>query len=345
MNVLDLVKDNVRALKPYASARDDFKKRSKNYIYLDANENPFNNGVNRYPDPQQLDLKSMLSIQKEVSVAQILLGNGSDEVLDLIFRAFCNPNKDNVIILPPTYGMYEVLANINDVEVKKVNLLPGFDLDVDKILKAISACSKILFICSPNNPSGNNLNETAIENLLLKFNGIVVIDEAYIEFSQHKSWLNRLNDFPNLIITQTFSKAYAMAGLRLGTCYASREIITILNKIKPPYNINSLTQETVLKHLSKPSLVKQHVTKILSEKDRLLTMLNKVPFVKKLYPSDANFILVQVDDAQKRHQQLADKGIITRNRSCHYLCDNCLRITVGSPEDNNELIQTLNSIK
>ena len=321
------------------------KKRSKNYIYLDANENPFNNGVNRYPDPQQLDLKSMLSIQKEVSVAQILLGNGSDEVLDLIFRAFCNPNKDNVIILPPTYGMYEVLANINDVEVKKVNLLPGFDLAVDKILKAISACSKILFICSPNNPSGNNLNETAIENLLLKFNGIVVIDEAYIEFSQHKSWLNRLNDFPNLIITQTFSKAYAMAGLRLGTCYASREIITILNKIKPPYNINSLTQETVLKYLSKPSLVKQHVTKILSEKDRLLTMLNKVPFVKKLYPSDANFILVQVDDAQKRHQQLADKGIITRNRSCHYLCDNCLRITVGSPEDNNELIQTLNSIK
>ena len=345
MNVLDLVRDNVRALKPYTSARDDCKKRSKSYVFLDANENPFNNGVNRYPDPQQLVLKSMLSRQKEVSVSQILLGNGSDEVLDLIFRAFCNPNKDNVIILPPTYGMYEVLANINDVEVKKVNLLPGFDLDVDKILKAISACSKILFICSPNNPSGNNLNETAIENLLLKFNGIVVIDEAYIEFSQHKSWLNRLNDFPNLIITQTFSKAYAMAGLRLGTCYASREIITILNKIKPPYNINSLTQETVLKYLSKPSLVKQHVTKILSEKDRLLTMLNKVPFVKKLYPSDANFILVQVDDAQKRHQQLADKGIITRNRSCHYLCDNCLRITVGSPEDNNELIQTLNSIK
>ena len=345
MNVLDLVRDNVRALKPYASARDDFKKRSKNYIYLIAKESPFNNGVNRYPDPQQLDLKSMLSIQKEVSVAQILLGNGSDEVLDLIFRAFCNPNKDNVIILPPTYGMYEVLANINDVEVKKVNLLPGFELDVDAILNATSVDSKLLFICSPNNPSGNILNEAAIENLLLKFNGIVVIDEAYIEFSQHKSWLNRLNEFPNLVITQTFSKAYGMAGVRLGSCYASEEIITILNKIKPPYNINSLTQETVLKYLSKSSLANQHVTKILSEKNTLIKLLNKVPFIKKLHPSDANFILVQVDDANKRYHQLVNKGIITRNRSYHYLCENCLRITVGSAEENNQLIKTLNNIK
>ena len=270
MNIQNLIRDNIKALKPYSSARDEYKDASAGMIFLDANENPFNNGVNRYPDPQQNSLKDILATQKGIDKTNILLGNGSDEILDLIFRAFCNPNKDNVITLPPTYGMYEVLANINATDVIKVNLSSEFQPQVDTILNAATQYSKIVFLCSPNNPTGNSFKADDVEKLLKEFNGIVVIDEAYIDFSCQQSWLLRLEEFPNLIITQTLSKAYGMAGIRLGICYASQEIISILNKIKPPYNVNSLSQEKALGRISQPEVIQQEINRILNERNLLL---------------------------------------------------------------------------
>lgn len=344
MNIQDLVRDNIKALKPYSSARDEYKDASDDMVFLDANENPFNNGYNRYPDPQQNRVKDILSQQKGISQENMLLGNGSDEVLDLIFRAFCNPNNDNIITLPPTYGMYEVLANVNDVEVIKVNLNTDFQPKVEDILEASNKNSKILFLCSPNNPSGNSFNGEAIEKLINKFNGIVVIDEAYIDFSEHESWLNKLEKYSNLIITQTLSKAYGMAGIRLGVCYASKEIISILNKIKPPYNVNSLTQSKAIEKLQKTSVLEHQIFALKYQREVLEIELNKFDFIKKIYPSDANFLLFKVDDANKRYTELIEKGIVIRNRTTQPLCENCLRITVGTKQENEKLIEALNTL-
>ena len=343
-NINNIIRDNVKGLKPYSSARDEYVSDGTQMIFLDANENPFDNGVNRYPDPQQRNLKAVLSEQKGVSVKNMLLGNGSDEVLDLIFRAFCEPNKDNIVSLPPTYGMYKVLSDINAVENREVLLTKDFELDVDGILGVIDENSKIIFICSPNNPTGNSFDETAILKLLNKFAGLIVIDEAYIDFSAKKSWLKRLGEFPNLIITQTLSKAYGMAGIRLGLCFASQEIIAILNKIKPPYNVNELTQKRALEQVIKIELLKSEVAEILKQKSALLKVLNQVNFIKKIYPSDANFVLVKVDDANKRYGQLLEKGIVIRNRTTQPLCENSLRFTIGTNEENLKLISVLKAI-
>ncbi|WP_339916598.1 histidinol-phosphate transaminase [Yeosuana marina] len=341
MNIQNLIRPSIKALKPYSSARDEFQGVPSEMVFLDANENPFENGVNRYPDPHQNKLKVLLSEIKQVPTQNILLGNGSDEVLDLIFRMFCEPNKDNVIILPPTYGMYEVLANLNAVETIKVPLSDTFEPKVEDILNAANINSKLLFLCSPNNPSGNSFQSKAIECLLKEFNGIVVIDEAYIDFSKEQSWLSRLEEFPNLIITQTLSKAYGMAGIRLGLCFASTEIISVLNTIKPPYNVNELTQQKAFENLSQPNLAKNQITDILQEREVLINELKKIRFVSKIYPSDANFVLIKVDNANKRYDQLISKGIVIRNRTTQYGCDNCLRITVGTVFENKRLIKVL----
>lgn len=342
--VQDLVRENIKSLKPYSSARDEFKEFTSDMVFLDANENPFLNGVNRYPDPQQIALKIELSKLKEIPINQILLGNGSDEVLDLIFRSFCEPKTDNVLTLPPTYGMYKVLANINNVEEREINLTDDFQPNIEEILKGEDENSKILFLCSPNNPSGNSFSNNSIEILLKTFNGLVVIDEAYIDFSSQKSWLTRLNEFPNLVITQTLSKAYGMAGIRLGICYASSEIIAILNKIKPPYNINELTQQKAIKRVLAKSQVQHEIEIILEERKKLLQQLKSIPFIEKIYPTDANFILVKVDDASKRYSQLIEKGIVIRNRTTQPLCENTLRLTIGTKNENKFLIKALREI-
>lgn len=344
MKIQDLIRYNIKALKPYSSARDEYKDASSNMVFLDANENPYNNGVNRYPDPQQSNLKNVLAQQKGISKDNILLGNGSDEVLDLILRVFCEPNKDKIITLPPTYGMYEVLANVNAVDVIKINLSESFQPKVDDILNSADQYSKILFLCSPNNPSGNSFNIKNVERLLLNFNGIVVIDEAYIDFSDQKSWLNRLEEFPNLIITQTLSKAYGLAGIRLGICFASKEIISVLNKIKPPYNINELTQQKALERLSIPEDVKNEIQNILQQRNWLAEKLKNIAFVEIIYPSDANFVLVKVDNAIKRYDQLIQKGIVVRNRTNQPGCENCLRFTIGTKTENEKLITTLKTL-
>jgi histidinol-phosphate aminotransferase len=343
-NIEGLVRENVKKLKPYSSARDEFKDFKKDMIFLDANENPFNNGVNRYPDPQQRDLKSVLAEQRRVSATQILLGNGSDEVLDLLFRAFCEPKVDNVITLPPTYGMYKVLADINAVENREVLLTSDFQINIDEILNTIDERTKLLFICSPNNPTGNSMHVEDIEKLLHNFNGLIILDEAYIDFSKQQSWLNRLNDFPNLIITQTLSKAYGMAGIRLGICYASKEIIDVLNKIKPPYNINELTQQKALEKVLDKNLVSKEIKSILIEKGKLLKVLLQIKFISKVYSSDSNFVLVKVDDATKRYNHLIEKGIVVRNRTTQPLCKNTLRFTVGTHEENKALVKALKEI-
>lgn len=340
MNLENLIRENVKKLSPYSSARDEFEHFTKPMIYLDANENPFSNRVNRYPDPQQKELKSILADKNKVSKDTILLGNGSDEVLDLIFRAFCEPNRDNIITLPPTYGMYGVLANINAIENREVVLNKEFQPNVEAILNAVDNNTKIIFLCSPNNPTGNSFSNEAILKLMNNFNGLIVIDEAYIDFSKEESWLSVLNDCPNLIITQTLSKAYAMAGLRIGVLYASREIISVLNKIKPPYNINVLSQETAIKKLLQRTMPSQ-VKKIVVEKNKLTKALSKSEFVQEIYPSDANFILIKVDDADFRYQQFLENGIVVRNRSNQPLCKNCLRISIGTKEENEQIIQLL----
>lgn len=344
MNIKDLIRPTIKALKPYSSARDEFQGATDDMVFLDANENPFNNGVNRYPDPQQGELKLVLSKIKGISTKHILLGNGSDEVLDLVFRTFCEPNQDNIITLPPTYGMYSVLANINAIEIKAIQLSNDFQPQVNKILNAANSKSKILFLCSPNNPTGNSFNSKDIETLLNKFKGIVVIDEAYIDFSTEKSWIQRLEEFPNLIVTQTLSKAYGMAGIRLGICYASAEIISILNRIKPPYNVNQLTQLKAIEQLNINNLAKNQIDDILKERDVLISELKAISFVSKIYPSNANFVLAKVDDATKRYNQLIEKGIVIRNRTTQPGCENCLRFTVGTAQENEILINAMKNI-
>ena len=341
MEIKDLIRENIKSLEAYSSARDEFKAMSSEFVFIDANENPFDTGLNRYPDPQQNLVKEALSKLKGISKEQILLGNGSDEVLDLIFRVFCEPREDNVIVLPPTYGMYEVLANTNAIELVKIPLVENFQPNVKEIVKCQDAKTKVLFLCSPNNPTANSFNASKIETLIKEFNGIVVIDEAYIDFSIEDSWLGRLDEFPNLIVTQTLSKAYGLAAIRLGICYASKEIISILNKIKPPYNVNQLTQDVALQSLLNQEKVKNNITAIISERNQLIRDLENVEIVEKVYSSDANFLLVQVDDANLRYKQLVKLGIIARNRTTQILCDNCLRFTVGTADENKKLINTL----
>ena len=344
-DINNLIRENVKLMKPYSSARDEFEDfDTADMIFLDANENPFQNGVNRYPDPQQSNLKSVLATQNRVSKKQILLGNGSDEVLDLIFRAFCEPKVDNVITLPPTYGMYGVLANLNNIENREVLLSFDFQPKVEQILEVVDACSKILFLCSPNNPSGNSFSDDAVVKLLENFKGLVVIDEAYIDFSEKESWLNRLSDYPNLIITQTLSKAYGLAGIRLGICYGSEEIIAVLNKIKPPYNVNELTQKRALERLSGPEKIKGEISSIIEQRVKLLEVLVDINFVEKIYPTEANFILIKVDDANKRYDELISKGIVIRNRTTQALCENTLRLTIGTKEENKKLIEVLKQL-
>ena len=341
MEIKDLIRENIKSLEAYSSARDEFKAMSSEFVFIDANENPFDTGLNRYPDPQQTLVKEALSKLKGISEEQILLGNGSDEVLDLIFRVFCEPRVDNVIVLPPTYGMYEVLANTNAIELVKIPLVENFQPNVKEIIKGQDAKTKLLFLCSPNNPTANSFDANKIETLIKEFNGIVVIDEAYIDFSIEDSWLCRLDEFPNLIVTQTLSKAYGLASIRLGICYASKEIISILNKIKPPYNVNQLTQDVALQSLFNQEKVKNEIAIIISERNQLIRDLQNVEIVEKVYPSDANFLLVQVDDATLLYKQLVKLGIIARNRTTQILCDNCLRFTVGTPDENKKLINTL----
>lgn len=339
-----LVRPNIANMTAYSSARDEFTDFDKEMVFLDANENPYNNGVNRYPDPQQGTLKEILASQKSISKEHILLGNGSDEVLDLIFRAFCIPGKDNIVSLPPTYGMYKVLSNTNDIENREVLLTEDFQPEVGGVFQQVDANTKIIFLCSPNNPTGNLIDPKKIEDIVKRFNGLVVIDEAYIDFASSESWVRKLELFPNLIVTQTLSKAYGMAGIRLGMAFASTEIIRVLNRIKPPYNVNELTQQKAIKHITKQSDIKNEINCILDDKNILLKSLLEVKFVKKIFPSEANFILVKVDDANKRYQELIEKGIVVRNRSSQPLCDNTLRFTIGTEEENALLITALKSL-
>ncbi len=344
-DINNLVRENVKSMKPYSSARDEFEDfDTADMIFLDANENPFENGVNRYPDPQQSSVKVVLAKQKKIKTNQILLGNGSDEVLDLLFRAFCEPKVDNVITLPPTYGMYGVLANINAVENKEILLSTDFQPQIEKIMDAVDENTKIIFLCSPNNPTGNSFSDENVAYLLKNFNGLVVIDEAYIDFSKKESWVNELDEYPNLIITQTLSKAYGLAGIRLGICYASAEVISVLNKIKPPYNVNELTQKRALDRLDNQNKINSEIESIITQREELLKVLLNVKFVEKIYPTEANFILIKVDDANKRYEELIAKGIVIRNRTTQPLCENTLRLTIGTEVENKKLIEALSSL-
>ena len=343
-NIENIIRKNIKSMKPYASARDEFQDLNNDYIFLDANENPNQNGINRYPDPNQKVLKQEISTIKNINKDQILLGNGSDEVLDLLFRAFCEPNIDNVITLPPTYGMYGVLANLNAIENREIPLNLDFEPQIDEIFEAVNSNTKLIFICSPNNPTGNSFNKNLILNLLTNFDGLVVIDEAYINFSESVSWLDELKNHENLVVIQTLSKAYGMAGIRLGMLFASTKIINILHKIKPPYNINILTQNAALSLLKNKERVLNDVIEILKQKQFVCENLLKVTFVKKIYKSDTNFVLIKVDDANLRYKQFLENGFVIRNRTNDLLCQNCLRITIGTATENQKLIQFIKTL-
>ena len=345
MNIDTLVRNNVKNMSSYSSARDDYSGgANKNLIYLDANESPFENGINRYPDNKHKNLKTVISKNKNINVNQVVFGNGTDEILDLIVRVFCNPNKDKIITLPPTYGMYDIIAKTNEVENIEIPLKSDFSIDTEKILSLKTSNIKILFLCSPNNPTGNSFEINVLDNLIKKFNGIVVIDEAYIDFSSQKSLINHIDKYENLIITQTMSKAYGMAGIRLGVGFSNQKIINYLNKIKPPYNINVLTERKALNELNNIDEIKKNIDLVLNQRKLLISSLEKLDFVEKIYKSDANFLLVKVDNADLRYNQLLEKGIIVRNRSNQPLCQNCLRITIGTKIENNSLIKTLNEL-
>jgi len=347
MDIKNLQRENIKTLRPYSTARDEYKGQAS--VFLDANENSFGSPLpenfNRYPDPLQLDLKDAISKIKGVPIENTFLGNGSDEAIDLLFRAFCNPGKDNVIILPPTYGMYEVSANINDVEIRKVNLLPNFQLDLEGIAEAIDENTKLIFICSPNNPTGNSIVRTDIETVLANFKGLVIIDEAYINFAKQRTFIQELTEYPHLVILQTFSKAWGLAGLRLGMAFASSIVIDILNKVKAPYNISQSTQDLALAALQNVGQVNEWIKITVAERDLLSKRLLELSMVKKVYPSDANFILVEVADASSTYNALVEQGIIIRDRSKVTLCEGCLRITIGTQKENEILLSALKSLK
>lgn len=338
-NIEALVRPNIRRLTPYSSARSEYKGRAD--IFLDANENPFENGLNRYPDPLQWAVKERISNIKNVPVQQIALGNGSDEVIDLLIRIFCEPGEDHIITLPPTYGMYQVSADIANVAVKKVPLLPGFQPDVDAILAAADAHSKILFLCSPNNPTANSLDPDAMQRLVEQFPGIVAIDEAYIDFAGQASFTQQLATAPNLVVMQTFSKAWGLAGIRLGMIFASEEIIGYFNKVKPPYNVNELTQRAALEALRNESAYREKLQILLDQRVQLTKNLNQLACVQHIYPSDANFVLAKVDQPRELYQYLTGKGIIVRDRSKVTMCEGCLRFTVGTPDENKQLVDAM----
>lgn len=335
----NLIRPNIWALSPYSCARNEFTGEAS--VFLDANENPYNQPFNRYPDPLQITLKEKIAALKGVRPTQIMLGVGSDEPIDLIFRIFCEPAKDNVVAINPTYGMYGVCADINNVTYKQVNLNNDFSLDADKVLKACDKHTKVVFLCSPNNPTGNSLDRKEIEKIILGFDGIVVIDEAYIDFSNEPSWLASLDQYPNIIVLQTFSKAWGMAALRCGMAFASEEIIAFFNKVKYPYNLNLLTQEAVYKQVENVEQKNEWVKALLLERSKLITELEALSLVKRIYPTDANFVLVKVDDANAIYKQLVEKGIIVRNRNNVTLCEGCLRITIGTPSENKQLLTAL----
>lgn len=341
-----LLRHNIKTLTPYSSARDEFSGDAR--IFLDANENslgsPTTKWYNRYPDPHQAKLKEKLSTIKNVPAKNILLGNGSDECIDIIYRAFCNPGRDNVVICPPTYGMYEVSAHINDVAVRKVPLQENFQLDLENMEEQVDDNTKIIWLCSPNNPTGNSLNRGDIETILVNFPGIVVIDEAYINFSRYRSFVQELEEYPNLVILQTLSKAWGLAGLRLGMAFASEEIINVFNKIKPPYNIGQATQDLVMQALDRLADVNDMIRLLVQERDEMVQRLSTVPLVEKVYPSDANFLLVKVKGAPVLYKMLIENGIVVRDRSNVQLCENCLRITVGTPAENQALLNNLLSL-
>lgn len=338
-----LVRKNIKGIKPYSSARDEFSGEAK--VFLDANENslgsPLLKWYNRYPDPHQVKVKVALSAIKNISADSILLGNGSDECIDLLYRCFCEPGKDNVIICPPTYGMYEVSAAINDVELKRVSLLPNFQLNVEAILDTVDANTKLIWICSPNNPTGNSMDYEDMEMILNNFNGLVVVDEAYINFARQKSMLAQLEDYPNLVVLQTFSKAWGLAALRLGIAFASPEIISWLNKIKPPYNINQATQEMAIQAMEDLGMVNDMIREIVSMREALAEVFTRMPLVQHVYPSDANFLLVKVPNATELYNFLLEKGIVVRDRSRVELCEGCLRITIGSETENTLLVDAM----
>lgn len=342
-----LLRPNIKFMKPYSSARDEFKGQAD--VFLDANENslgsPLLKWYNRYPDPLQLKLKSKISSIKNVPVDQIFLGNGSDEPIDLIYRCFCEPGIDQVLIFPPTYGMYEVSAQVNNVEVIKVPLLTNFQLNLEKIEESIQPHTKVIWICSPNNPSGNSIDRQDIEMILNNFDGLVVVDEAYINFSKQKSLLSDLNDYPNLIVLQTFSKAWGLAGIRLGMAFASKEIISYLNKVKPPYNISAPVQELAMNALDEVEQVNEMILSLVELRKSLSLELQQVDQVVKIYPSDANFLLVVFQDAKKMYTHLVDHGIVVRDRSQVVLCENALRITVGTETENKKLVQAIQKYK
>lgn len=339
-NLNDIIRPNVLKMRAYSSARDEFKGAAS--VFLDANENNLGSlageGYNRYPDPHQKKLKARIAEIKAVQPEQIFLGNGSDEAIDLLFRMVCRPGQDSMLHLPPTYGMYEVSANLNEVTMQAVQLDAEYQVPVEEVLLQVKPETKIIFICSPNNPTGNLIEAESIEDILRAFNGLVVVDEAYIDFSEEPSWTTRLKEFPNLVVLQTFSKAWGMAGLRLGLAFASEEIISVLDKIKPPYNINEATQALALEALEREEALKDMVEEIVQERELLLLSLPELPVVEHVHPSDANFILVKVKDANSLYKYLLDKGIVVRNRSALPGCEGCLRISVGTLEENQELL-------
>lgn len=346
-NINNILRENIKNLTPYSSARDEYKGEAS--VFLDANENAFGSPLeqqyNRYPDPLQYKVKMRLSEIKGVPARNIFLGNGSDEAIDILFRSFCNPGVDNVILVPPTYGMYEVSANINDIETRKVNLTEDFQLNLEGISEAIDKNTKLIFICSPNNPTGNSISRDDVETLLANFDGLVVVDEAYINFSRQKSFIQELTEYSNLVVLQTLSKAWGLAGLRVGMAFASEEIIEVMNKVKPPYNMNEASQQLALQALANVDQVNGWIKETLAQRDKLVLNLKKFDFVVDIYPSDANFILVKTTDAKGIYNFLVEKGIIVRDRSKVQLCQGCLRITVGIPAENDILINALQNFK
>jgi histidinol-phosphate aminotransferase len=343
MNLQNLVRENIRRLTPYSSARKEFAGNAE--IFLDANENSFGSPLpvayNRYPDPLQMEIKAKIAARENVRTGEIFIGNGSDEAIDLLFRIFCEPRRDNVLICPPTYGMYEVSAAINDTAVKRANLTADFRLDSRAIENERDAQTKLLFICSPNNPTGNAFDRAEILELAKNFGGIVAVDEAYIHFSSRQSLLDEINDLPNLVVLQTFSKAWGLAGLRVGLAFANEEIIALFNKVKPPYNVSQIAQKAVLDALENRQAVEKTIAEIISERERLIENLEKFSFVKKIYPTDANFVLVKTADADFVYKFLLEEKIVVRNRNNVELCEGCLRITVGTPDENRSLLAAL----
>ena len=345
-NLENLIRENIKRLTPYSSARKEFTGEAQ--IFLDANENSFGSHLpqnyNRYPDPLQLEIKSKLAILQNVNQSEIFIGNGSDEAIDLLFRMFCEPRKDNILIFPPTYGMYEVSADINDIEIKRANLTRDFQLDLEKVKRSIDGNTKLLFICSPNNPTGNAINRNEILRLAKSFKGILIVDEAYIHFSRERSLIEEINNYPNLVVLQTFSKAWGLAGLRVGVAYANEVIITLFNKVKPPYNVSEIAQKAILDAFENVGRVDSTIAEIIVEREKLIENLRNISLVEKIFPTDANFVLVKVNDPNGVYKFLLDEKIVVRNRNNVELCSGCLRITIGTPEENGKLVNSLKKL-